>query len=166
VSEPFLSRIGYHIVEVMNRGTDWVLARQILIKVRVNRSDTLRYEQLTRQLIKDIENGADFDSLARIYSDDPQVDLGEWIADQLSPPIDTVVKELQTGQLSEAMLTPYGYHQIYLREKIVEEPLTFEDLRDQIYEYLFQRELQTYFTEYVEKLKERTYVKIFDIAGP
>ncbi len=160
ISEPFLSRIGYHIVEVMNRGTDWVLARQILIKIKVTKADTLRYEQLTRRLIDEVKNGADFDSIAKHYSDDPQIDLGEWIVDQLSPPIDTVVKNLSPGELSEAMLTPYGYHQIYLREKIMEEPLTFNDLRDQIYEYLFQKELQKFFNEYVEKLKERTYVKI------
>ncbi len=162
ISEPFLSRIGYHIVEVMNRGADWVLARQILIRVETTRADTLRYEQLARQIRREVGDGADFDSLARYYSDDPQIDLGEWIVDQLSPPIYTVVKNLEPGELSEATLTPYGYHQIYLREKVLEEPLVFEDLRDQIYEYLFQKDLQKYFSEYVGKLKERTYVKVFD----
>ncbi len=162
VSQPFPTRLGYHIVEVLNRGPDWVLARQILIAVNATEADTLRCEKLARRLAELIANGADFDSLARKYSDDPTVDLGEFITDQLSSPIDEVVKDLEQGQVSEPLLTPYGYHLIYVKEKIPEETLTFEEMRDQIYQYLVQQELQKYFSQLIEELKEKTFVKIFE----
>ncbi len=161
ISQPFPTRLGYHIVEVLNKSSDWVLARQILIKVRTTKADTLRYENLARKLAELIRNGADFDSLAREYSDDPTIDLGEFLINQLSPPIDDVVKNLEQGQLSEPLLTPYGYHLIYLKEKIAENPLTFEEMRDQIYQYLTQQELQKYFSQLIEELKEKTFVKKF-----
>ena len=162
VSQPFPTRLGYHIVEVLNKGSDWVLARQILIKVKVTKADTLRYEKLARNLGELISDGADFDSLAKEYSDDPNIDLGEFFINQLSPPVDEIVKDLEPGQLSEPFLTPYGYHLIYLKEKVSEEPLSFEELRNHIVEYLYQQELRKYFTQLIGELKEKTFVKTFE----
>jgi len=162
VSQPFPTRLGYHIVEVLNKGPDWVLARQILIAVSATEADTLRYENLARRLAELVANGADFDSLALKYSDDPTIDLGEFVTNQLSSPIDEVVKGLEQGQVSEPLLTPYGYHLIYVKEKISEETLTFEEMRDQIYQYLVQQELQKYFSQLIEELKEKTFVKKFE----
>lgn len=162
ISQPFPSRLGYHIVEVLNKGADWVLARQILIAVNATEADTLRYENLARRLAQLVASGADFDSLAREYSDDPTVDLGEFNANQLSSPIDEVVKDLEEGHVSEPLLTPYGYHLIYMKEKIPEETLTFDEMRDQIYNYLTQQELQEYFSQLIEELKEKTFVKKFE----
>ncbi|NOR18086.1 hypothetical protein GQ543_10340 [candidate division WOR-3 bacterium] len=161
ISQPFPTRLGYHIVEVLNKGSDWVLLRQILIKVNVTRADTLRTERLANKLCELISEGADFDSLASIYSDDPNIDLGEFYINQLSPPVDEIVKNLEQGQLSEPISTPYGLHQMYLREKISENPLTYEELRDQIYQYLYQQEFQKYFAQLIEDLKEKTFIKIF-----
>lgn len=162
VSQPFQTRLGYHIVEVMNRGQDWVLVRQILTKVRVTRDDTLRCERRASALVEAIKNGADFDSLAGAVSDDPNIDLGEVPVNVLTPPLDTVVANLDVGELSEPMLTPYGYHQIYLRERISEEPLTFEDLRNQIQQYLYRQEQQKYADELLADLEKRIYIRRFE----
>jgi parvulin-like peptidyl-prolyl isomerase len=161
VSQPFPSRIGYHIVEVLNRGSDWVLARQILIQVLATKADTTRYENLSKKLAELINKGADFDSLAKEYSDDPNIDLGEFFIDKMTPPYDDVVRNLDQGQLSEPVLTPYGIHLVYLKEKIAEKGLDFDDLRDQIYQYLYQQELQKYYEKFVEELKEKYFVKKF-----
>lgn len=159
ISQPFLSRTGYHIVEVMNKSTEWVLARQILIKVNVTKADTLRYEKLAKKLQELIRDNADFDSLAEYYSVDPNIDIGEYYVDQLTPPIDTVVMNLKEGELSDPMLTPYGYHQIYVRERIPGKVLTFEELRDQIADYLYSIELQESYAQMIEALKVRVFVK-------
>jgi peptidyl-prolyl cis-trans isomerase SurA len=163
VSQPFPSRVGFHIVEVLNRGVDWVLARQILIRVPVSKSDTLRYEELAEQLRVLISNGSDFDSLAGIYSDDPNVDAGEWYVDQLAPPYNEVVKDLEEGELSEPVRTPLGFHLLYIREKFPEEVMPFEDLRDQIYDYLMQQEMKRYTEQLVSELREEIYVKTFSV---
>jgi peptidyl-prolyl cis-trans isomerase SurA len=162
ISQPFVTRLGYHIVEVLNKGTDWVLARQILIKVEITRADTLRTENLAKKIRELIIDGADFDSLAKIYSEDPTIDLGEFYINQLTPPFDTVVKKLDEGQLSEPVLTPYGYHLIYVKEKVPERFLSLEEMRDQIYQYLYQQELQKYYTQLIEDLKEKTFIKVFE----
>lgn len=161
VSEPFLTRLGYHLVEVLNKGSDWVLVRQILIKVRVTSADTLRYKNLAKRLQKLISQGLDFDSLARQYSIDPNIDIGEYYVNQLTPPIDSIVINLEQGKLSDAMLTPYGYHQIYIRKKIPGKILSFEEMREGIASYLSRQELQKNYDVMIEDLKSRVFVKKF-----
>ena len=161
VSQPFATRLGYHIVEVMNKGADWVLLRQILIKVGVQQQDTLRTEEVANRLRVLVQNGADFDSLAKEYSRDPNVDLGEFYTERLTPPFDQVVKDMEEGDISEPVLTPYGYHLLYVKEKVPEQTLSFEELRDQIMQYLYQQEVQEKYDELIAELKAKKFVKKF-----
>ncbi len=164
VSQPFPTRIGYHIVEVLNKGSDWVLLRQILIKVKTTTADTVRVKEQAAELRESIMAGADFDSLAKEYSKDPTIDLGEFYVDRLTPPFDVVVKDMEEGDVSEPILTPYGYHLLYAREKVPEKTKTFEELRDQIMQYLYQQEVQKKYDALIEDLKERVFVKKFEIS--
>ena len=159
LSQPFPTRLGYHIVEVLNKGSDWVLLRQILIKVDITRQDTLRVEQQAQGLQKLVEGGAAFDSLARIHSRDPNVELGEFYVDRLTPPFNEVVKDMDEGDVSEPILTPYGYHLLYVAEKVAQRTLSFEELRDQIMQYLYQEEIQEKYDELLAELKERIFVR-------
>lgn len=161
ISQPFPTRFGYHIVEVLNKGSDWVLARQILIKVLPVRADSLRYEKLGENIRNLVKQGANFDSLAKIYSIIPEVDLGEFFIRQFTPPYDEIIKNLEESELSEPILTPEGYHLLYAREKIPEKFLSFEEMRDQIYQYLYWQELQTLYSKYIEEIETRTFVEIF-----
>ena len=161
ISQPFPSRQGYHIVEVLNKGSDWVLLRQILIKVSVSRSDTLRFEQLGMRLGELIENGADFDSLAKVYSNASEIDIGEFYLNQLTQPLDTIVQDMEQGELSPPLLTPVGFHLIYVREKVPGAILSFDEMRDYISNYLYSEELNRRFALLVDNLKEKIYVKIF-----
>lgn len=164
VSQPFPTRIGYHIVEVLNKGSDWVLLRQILIKVKTTTADTVRVKEQAAELRELIMAGADFDSLAKEYSKDPTIDLGEFYVDRLTPPFDVVVKDMEEGDVSEPILTPYGYHLLYAREKVPEKTKTFEELRDQIMQYLYQQEVQKKYDDLIQDLKERVFVKKFEIS--
>lgn len=161
ISQPFPSRLGYHIVEVLNKGSDWVLARQILIKVLPVKSDSLKYEKLGEKIRNFVKQGANFDSLAKLYSVVPEVDIGEFFIKQFTPPYDGIIKNLEPGDVSEPILTPEGYHLLYAREKIPEKFLSFEEMRDQIYQYLYWQELQNLYSNYIEEIEARTFVEIF-----
>jgi peptidyl-prolyl cis-trans isomerase SurA len=159
-SQPFPTRLGFHIVEVMNKGPDWVLARQILIKVDVSKADTLSAEKTANRVSELANQGADFDSLAKIYTYAPDIDLGEVIFNRLMPPLDSVVKVLEARQASAPILTPWGYQILFVREKVPEKKLAFEEMRDYIYRYLFEQEQEKIYKLYIEELKEKTFVKI------
>jgi parvulin-like peptidyl-prolyl isomerase len=63
--------------------------------------------------------------------------------------------------VSDPILTPYGYHLLYVKEKVPEQTLSFEELRDQIMQYLYQQEIQKKYDELIVDLKEKTFVKTF-----
>ncbi len=161
VSQPFPTRLGYHIIEVLNKGSDWVLARQILIKVETTKNDTTKYEKIARKIRELVNSGADFDSLAKIYSNASDIDLGEFFIKQFTPPYDEVIKNLNEGEVSEPILTPEGFHLLYVREKFPEKFLTFEEMRNQIYQYLYQQGLQKLYNQLIKELKTKIYVNIF-----
>jgi peptidyl-prolyl cis-trans isomerase SurA len=161
VSQPFPTRLGYHIVEVLNKGEDWLLIRQILIKVDVTQQDTLRIRRQGEKLQELVTSGLDFDSLAKVYSKDPNVELGEFFIERLTPPFNVVVEDMSEGEVSEPILTPYGYHLLYIKEKVPEQTLSFEELRDQIMQYLYQQEIQKKYDELIGELKEKTFVRVF-----
>ncbi|MGB7053922.1 MAG: peptidylprolyl isomerase, partial [bacterium] len=161
VSQPFPTRLGYHIVEVLNKGEDWLLIRQILIKVDVTQQDTLRTRRQGEKLQELVTSGLDFDSLAKVYSKDPNIELGEFFIERLTPPFNEVVEDMAEGEVSEPILTPYGYHLLYIEEKVPEQTLSFEELRDQIMQYLYQQEIQKKYDELIGDLKEKTFVKKF-----
>jgi peptidyl-prolyl cis-trans isomerase SurA len=164
-SQPFPTRLGFHIVEIMNKGPDWVLARQILIRVEVSKADTLKAEKTAQRIAELANQGADFDSLAKIYTYAPDVDLGEVIFNRLMPPLDTVVRGLEARQASEPLLTPWGYQILFVREKVPEKKLSFEEMRDYIYRYLYEQEQEKIYKLYIEELKEKTFVKIFPLRA-
>jgi peptidyl-prolyl cis-trans isomerase SurA len=165
ISQPFPSRQGYHIVEVLNKASDWVLVRQILIRVSVSSADTARFEQLGERLGELIEEGADFDSLAAIYSNAAEVDIGEYYTNQLTPPLDTIIKDLEEGQLSPPLLTPVGYHLVYVREKVPSSILEFDEMKAQISQFLYGQELQKRFAQLVDELETEVYVKRFPLSA-
>lgn len=165
VSQPFPTRLGFHIVEVLNKGPDWVLARQILIKVDVTKADTSAAEQRAALVARLANQGVDFDSLARQYSYAPDVDLGEVTVKQLLPPLDSIVKKLEAGQASSPLLTPWGYQVLYVRDKVPEKERTFEEMRDYIYDYLSRQEQERIFKIYVDELKTKTFVQLFPPFG-
>lgn len=73
-----------------------------------------------------LQAGESFAALARQYSEDPGTatnggDLGCFKSGQLVAEFEEAARQLKPGQISEPVLTPYGYHLIQLREKREEE---------------------------------------------
>lgn len=71
---------------------------------------------------RQVEEGADFNELARTYSDEPSAvqsggDLGWFARGRMVKPFEDAAFALEVGQLSEPVLSRFGYHLIKLQEK-------------------------------------------------
>ena len=94
------------------------------ILVKVQPSDEVLKEKRVR--IEEIQAllaaGEDFATVARTHSEDPGSaalggDLGCFSPGTLVPEFEEVAFTLKPGQISEPVLSPYGYHLIQVREK-------------------------------------------------
>ena len=112
-----------------------VHVRHILIKT-ADKSDAEKKQLLAKaqDILKQLQNGADFATLAKKYSEDTNSaqkggDL-DWIAkDQTVPEVDKVLFSLRPKQLSDVITASYGYEIVQLLEKEPARVKPFEEVK-------------------------------------
>jgi peptidyl-prolyl cis-trans isomerase SurA len=166
ISPPFPTPDGYLTVRLEDKTADRVRYRQILVRVPITRSDSARARNLAIAVRKQALAGVPFDSLARRYSQDPMtVDsggrLGEFITAGLAPPFGDVVAGLDSGQVSEPVLSQHGYHLLKVLAKQSDKTLTYLELQDNIRNYLYQQKLSQRLEQYLDRVRGKVFVKRF-----
>lgn len=124
---PFLIKNSLQEGELMkayNRMQEVVKASHILLQFPSNASqaDSIAVYRMAEKLKVQSEEGADFNELALEYSDDPSAQenkgsLGYFTALQMVHQFEDAAFGLQTGQISDPILTGYGYHIIKLEDR-------------------------------------------------
>ena len=140
VSEPFRTASSIHIVKVNDmRGAvelseeNQVNARHILITPNQIIDDETARQRL-EDAIKRIGEGEEFGELAKLMSDDPGSantggELGWAGPGMFVPEFQAAIDELEVGELSEPVRSPFGWHLIEVLERRVYD--NTEDLKAQ-----------------------------------
>lgn len=162
VSQPFQTRFGLHIAEVISKDEQSVLVRQILVAVKATKRDSQETYRKAERLIGKLKKGADFDSLATVYSDDPLAKqgstlLGEFIEEKIPPVFKDKIINLRKGEISTPILTPYGYHIIRIKERIPRKILSYEEMRPTIESYLREQKFQEEYMKWAERTKKEVF---------
>jgi peptidyl-prolyl cis-trans isomerase SurA len=102
-----------------------VRASHILFQFPPNASteDSLIVLKMALKVKGEIENGGDINELAVQYSDDPSAkinkgDLGYFTGLQMVQPFEDAAFNLQPGQVSDPVLTNFGYHIIKVQDRL------------------------------------------------
>lgn len=186
VSDIVQSGNGFHILLVTTRGQEPAQARQpvpsldqqsplqnagpvmvtqtkarhILIKITPAMSEERALERV-RQLAQRLAMGESFEELARRNSEDASApqggDLGWVIPGTMVPAFEQAMNATPTGQVSEPVLTQFGWHLIRVddrREKDMED----EYRRMQARQILFQRRVEPAFEDWLNQLRGQAYI--------
>jgi len=101
-----------------------VVVRQIVQYPQVSQQEKDALLAQLKALKVRLQNGEDFEALAREYSQDPSSApqdgaLGFWRLGELVPAYEAAALALQPGEVSDPVITPFGFHLIQLiaREK-------------------------------------------------
>lgn len=167
-SPPFRLRTGYSIVQLTERAKNRVRFRSILITVPITRPDTLRARSIARRVRELALAGAPFDSLARRFSDDPETGkeggyLGEFFIEGLLPPFDQVIANLDSGEVSEPVLSEHGFHIIKVLAKTPSRTLSFLEVQDAIRNYLYEQRFAERLRQYLDRVERNLYVEIKEV---
>ena len=131
-----------------------VRARHILVET----------EDEAKAVLAELKKGADFAELAKAKSKDPGSsdggDLGYFTKEQMVPEFAEVAFKLDKGQISEPVKSQFGWHIIKVEDKREREPPPFEQVKDQIEQFLVRRAQ----TETITKL--RAAAKIDRVEAP
>jgi peptidyl-prolyl cis-trans isomerase C len=116
--------------------------------------------------------GEDFATLAMTFSEDPSVkeNKGEYKFSRakddprraMVPEFETAAFALKTNQVSDLVLTDYGWHIIKLHEIIPAKKTDFADVKDKIRDHLLQSEMEKRMPTYFAQLKKEANVEILD----
>lgn len=93
--------------------------QQVIVKTEAADSARAKALATAQQVLRELQGGADFEVLARRYSDDPGTkeaggDLGWFRAGRMVPEFEAVAYALRPGQTSGVVKTDFGYHIIRL----------------------------------------------------
>lgn len=140
ISDPVLSRYGYHVIKVISRRPDpgEVLTAHIMVMLPSDISNEVKKEKEAkiREVYKKLQSGADFNEMVKEFSEDPGTrDTGgvlQWISTgrTVREYEDVAFSLKNPGDLSEPFVTPYGWHIVKLVERRDVKP--FEEMRPEI----------------------------------
>ncbi len=111
-------------------------------------------EAKAKEIITELDDGADFAESAKKYSTGPSGpnggDLGWFDAGTMVPEFSAAVADMETGTHSAAPVkTQFGYHIIKLNDKRAKEAQPFDGVKDQIRGMMMNNRVQ----EYIEGLR-------------
>ncbi len=167
VSPPFRSSDGYLILRLEERSGDRVRFRSVLFRVPVTRADSARAAARVGRVRELALAGTPFDSLAREYSMDPATAdsggfLGEFLIEGLTPPFDEVVARLDSGEVSEPVLSEHGFHLVAVLAKQPDRTMSYLEMQDMIRNYLYQEKLNQRLADYIDRVSQEVYVRRFE----
>ena len=169
VSDPIKSASGFHIIQIADkRGGSTMMVLQTKVSHILVMPNEIRSEKDSRarirQVYKKLDNGADFEALAKEYSDDPGSaakggDLGWVNPGDMVPAFDRIMNEIEPGVLSQPFKSKFGWHILKVDER-KETDLGEQVQRNQIYQMLQARQFEEELPIWLRKIRSEAYVDI------
>lgn len=143
-----------------------VSLRHIMIKFSAHNNNKEETFSLARNVMKRIEKGEDFSSLARQYSDGPNAENGGlWTfeeVNELRKDLREAAYSLKDNECSKILESPVGYH-IFKMELIKPEKIQeFEAVQEEIYKKIYREEISRLKNQYINSLKSGVFIKIIN----
>ncbi|MHC1708345.1 MAG: peptidylprolyl isomerase [Bacteroidales bacterium] len=127
ISKPIRTEYGYHIIKVTDQkkamGRVRVAHIFLSLQQKTTHEDSVNAKQQIFDIYSKLKSGADWDTLARQYSDDkgtgPKGGVLPWFGvNRMVPEFIQAVSKMQTiGEITEPITTPFGWHIIKFLDK-------------------------------------------------
>jgi peptidyl-prolyl cis-trans isomerase SurA len=137
-------------------------ARHILIKL----SEVVSEKDAKRKMdgIKErLDNGTKFEEMARQYSEDGSAnnggDLGWVNPGDTVPPFEKAMNALGVGEISEPVLSPFGWHIIQVIERR-QQDMTKEASRLKARQEIRVRKSEEAYQDWIRELRDRAFVEL------
>ena len=147
--------------------SEQVKASHILIKVAKDASDSDKAKAKAKidAVQKKLQDGGDFATLAKEYSEGPSNekggDLGYFERGQMVKEFEDAAFALKPGEVSGVVETQFGYHLIKVTDKKPESTVAYDEVKGRIVEYLKREKAQQDLQQYIEKLRSASKIERF-----
>lgn len=169
ISKPIRSPNGFHIIKLNERRggnsplvVEQTHVRHILIKLSevVSESDA---KQKMDSIKERLDNGGNFEELARQYSEDGSAsnggDLGWVNPGDTVPEFETAMNALAPGEISAPIRSPFGWHIIQVLERRKQD-MTKEAARLKARQEIHNRKADEAYQDWLHELRDSAFVEI------
>lgn len=145
-----------------------VRARHILIQPDPDGGEEAKEKARKRieELKNEIQGGADFAEVASEHSKCPSAqrggDLGFFERGRMAKPFEDAAFALKTGEMSDIVVTNFGFHLIKLEERRPKGLLPFEDVKEKLTEHLRREKVKEALASYLKQLRQDAEIQRFE----
>ena len=142
-----------------------VKLRLIMIPAHASDGNAAAQRSMAEEILGKLANGAEFDRMAQIYSEDSSRDLGGdwgWIERKtLAGPLEKVAFNLPVGRISNIIEFKGNFYLLKVEEKKGGATPSLAQVREQIEKKLIQQEAQNLQEKWLASLRSKAYIKTF-----
>lgn len=172
LTEPIKTKYGHHLIEVLERTGEKVLARHILIRTKTTDLDKKNTYDSISNIKNNINSFDDFYQAAADFSDDKtsntnggflgMIDLEYYQVPELKKEISNI--EIQT--ISNPIETDFGYHLIWVDEIKEGGIPSLESNWLDLEEMALNKKKSDWYQSWIEKIKSQFYIKRNPLSYP
>lgn len=142
-----------------------VKLRLIMIPAHASDGNAAAQRSMAEEILGKLANGAEFDRMAQIYSEDSSRDLGGdwgWIERKtLAGPLEKVAFNLPVGRISNIIEFKGNFYLLKVEEKKGGATPSLAQVREQIEKKLIQQEAQNLQEKWLASLRSKAYIRTF-----
>ncbi|HYY14417.1 MAG TPA: peptidylprolyl isomerase [Chthoniobacterales bacterium] len=139
--------------------------RMIMIPSRADTGNAAAQKAMAEEILGKLANGANFERLAQIYSEDSTRELGGdwgWIERKtLAAPLEQVAFNLPVGRISRIIDYNGNYYILRVEDKRGGETKPLSQVREEIEKKLMQLEAQQLQEKWLASLRSKAYIRTF-----
>jgi peptidyl-prolyl cis-trans isomerase SurA len=140
-----------------------------LIRKRADDSgEMMEIQRKGEEILTRIRAGEDFGELAKVFSEGPAAasggDLGVFRPDQLEPQLRQLIEMLKEGSVSGLIPRQNGLQILKLVEKQEGKIRPLDEVREDIFNILYQEEVQSRYQSWIQGLRQSSYTRILTEA--
>ena len=172
ITEPVKTQYGHHIIEVLERTGEKVLARHILIRTETTDLDKKKTYDTINNIKNNIINFDDFYKAAADFSDDKtsnssggflgMIDLEYYQVPELKKEIFTI----NTKTISNPIETDFGYHLIWVDEIKKGGIPSLESNWLDLEQMALNKKKSDWYQSWIQKIKSQFYIKRNPLSYP
>ncbi|MEM7096792.1 MAG: peptidylprolyl isomerase [Pseudomonadota bacterium] len=169
IGEPIQTSGAIHIIKLLEqRGAGMQKIEQTNVRHILVKPSEIRSPEETADLIGEIkqqlEDGEDFEELAKRHSEDPASalaggDLGWATPDQFVGQFGEVMENTQIGQFSDPFLTQFGWHVLQVLDRR-EQDMSDEARENMAIDILHKRRFEEEKQEWLKELRDESFVEV------
>lgn len=121
----------------------------------------VKEENLAKNLYEALLKGKSMEALSKEYKEQTQYFKEVFKEEELDRAILEKLKDLKAGEITEPSKRGEAYQIIRLIKKEAGSPPSYEEMKKELYEELFQKKAQEYLEKWIKELKDTKFIKVY-----